>query len=79
MEKDDIITGVLDENDRELDTAQIKKDFHDKRLMKHKQELIFNRVAFFSLFHLSAPYGLYLALTAAQWKTNSFGKYKLKQ
>lgn len=71
----EVITGVLYEDDRDVDTAQIKRDVHDKRdLKEHKQELIFNRIAFYIFFHLAALYGLYLAFTSSQWKTNLFGK-----
>lgn len=73
----DDVTGVLYEDDPEVITAESNQSAEYKKDAKaYKQDIIWGRVAFFTYLHSIAVYGLYLAITAAQWKTIIFGNIK---
>lgn len=75
MGKDDVATEEPFENNDDVDTAvQINKDIYNKKYSKYyKESSLFDRIAYVGITHLTASYGLYLAITATQWKTNLFG------
>lgn len=69
------VTGVLFEEDAPIELNEISNKSNEiEEPEKYTYEIAWGRVFQFSYTHLAAAYGLYLAITVAQWKTLIFGK-----
>lgn len=68
------ISGVLDENDAETVDGGLQKR-QEGYAGRRKVKLVWRNIILFVALHVGAVYGLWLLLTAAQWKTVVFGKF----
>lgn len=63
-------TGVLFEGE----TLEESSKVIDAPKTKYKRQIVWRNVIIFTYLHISAVYGLYLALTSAKWATLLFGE-----
>lgn len=65
-------TGVLYEEDEQTFTPPTDPQIQTPE--KRPLRLVWRNILLFAYLHLAAIYGLYLAITAAKWRTLVWGK-----